>query len=358
MRWARQGREAAKRTLDAPKHSGKIDVRSGAFGVTPEREMAGERPRRHHYLPRFYLAGFTDSGQRDGRLHVISLQDGHRLIGTPESVGHQRDFYRLDGVEDGAFELEHAFAEIEGGAATAIRSTINNRQLPADDELFSYLINFVALMAARVPQTRENFARPLRRVWEMLLEIELSSRERFEALVQQARAAGEQIPDVDYKHLRQSFREGRIVLEVSQAQHIQTLLHAAETLVPLLAARHWRLLFATGAEFITSDHPVALTWTVPRPPSFYGPGFGIAGTDVTLPLTKSIALLGRLEPQQHDTIELDQRGVASLNSRTGMYAGRIVISGNPDHVWERADHTIGNADQLVEAIRREPRRPD
>jgi hypothetical protein len=320
--------------------------------------MAGERPRRHHYLPQFYLAGFTDSGQRDGRLHVTSLEDGRRWIGTPPSVGHQRDFYRLDGVEGGEFELEHAFAEIEGGAATAIKATIETRQLPVDDELSSYLINFVALMAARVPQTRENFARPLKRVWQMLLEIELSSRERFEALVQQARAAGEQIPEVDYEHLRQSFREGRIVLEVSQAEHIQTLLNAAETLVPLLAARHWTLLFATGAEFITSDHPVALTWTVPRPPSFYGPGFGIAGTDVTFPLTKSIALLGRLAPQADDAIELDQRGVASLNSRTGMYARRIIVSGNPDHVWERDDQTIGNIDELVEAIRREPRRPE
>ncbi len=320
--------------------------------------MPPNQPRRHHYLPQSYLAGFTDSGTREGRLYVLSYEDGRRWEGTPDKIGHQRDFYRLDGVEgEDAFALERAFNDIEDPAAAAIRHIAETGRLPEDDEQFSYLINFIALMSARVPQTRANVARPLKRMWEMLLQIELSSRERFEAIVEHARRAGEQIPSVDYEDVKRAFEQEKVILEVSQAQHLDTLLNIADTLVPLLGMRHWVLMRATGAEFFVSDHPVSLVWTVPRPPSIYGPGFGIQGTDVTFPLTKTIALLGRLEPQERDSIALDLRGVASINSRTGMYAGRFVCSSNGEFVWETAANAIAGADELIQQIREHPRQP-
>jgi hypothetical protein len=57
-------------------------------GVTPRQAndtvcamattKATPTPRRHHFLPQFYLAGFTPSGRRDDELWALSLKDGRR----------------------------------------------------------------------------------------------------------------------------------------------------------------------------------------------------------------------------------------------------------------------------------------
>ena len=160
-----------------------------------------------------------------------------------------------------------------------------------------------------------------------MLQIELSSRAQFEAVVADARKAGHNIPDIDYEEVTRSFEQDKFKIEVSQGRHLQTLVQIAETILPLLASRYWAVLRATDGEFVVSDHPVSLVWTVPRAPSFYSPGFGMAGTDVTVPLTKTVALLGRLEDTMDDsTPTLDRRGVASINTRTIMYASRIICS--------------------------------
>ena len=80
-------------------------------------------PRRHHYLPQFYLSGFTTTGELDGQLRLIGLKDGKRWGGTPNTVGHQRDFYRVEGVPGiEPNDLERGFADLESRAANVIRS--------------------------------------------------------------------------------------------------------------------------------------------------------------------------------------------------------------------------------------------
>ena len=71
--------------------------------------------RRHHFLPQFDLRGFTATGSSDGALHLLRPSDGHEWRGTPDSVGHQRDFYRIDGVPGvEPNQLERNFAVMEG----------------------------------------------------------------------------------------------------------------------------------------------------------------------------------------------------------------------------------------------------
>jgi len=137
-------------------------------------------PRRHHYLPQFYLSGFTTTGESDGQLWLIGLKDGKRWGGKPDTVGHQRDFYRVEGVPGvEANELERRFADFEGRAANVIRSISATGQLPDDSDDFSFLINLVALMLARVPRTRDVFSKPLLEISEMLAQMIASDEKRF-----------------------------------------------------------------------------------------------------------------------------------------------------------------------------------
>ena len=61
-------------------------------------------PRKHHYVPQTYLAGFTDSGENDGRLYVLDKDDGRQWPSNPGDTGCERDFYMLE-VEEKEEEL-------------------------------------------------------------------------------------------------------------------------------------------------------------------------------------------------------------------------------------------------------------
>jgi Protein of unknown function (DUF4238) len=73
-----------------------LGVVLGAESVLPD-------PRRHHYVPKFLLAGFTLSGSPDDGLWAHSVtepRDPHRA--TPSAAGFERDFYRVGAGDDPA----------------------------------------------------------------------------------------------------------------------------------------------------------------------------------------------------------------------------------------------------------------
>ena len=77
-------------------------------------------PRQHHLVPAFYLAGFTDSGTVEGRLHVFDyLRDLH-YSGSPRSVGRERDFFRIYEPGHDSYNVERELARVEAEYATVL----------------------------------------------------------------------------------------------------------------------------------------------------------------------------------------------------------------------------------------------
>lgn len=54
-------------------------------------------PKRHHYLPRFYLDRFTDRG----RLYLFDREEAEHRIQTPKNTAVQTHFYTAD-MPDGS----------------------------------------------------------------------------------------------------------------------------------------------------------------------------------------------------------------------------------------------------------------
>lgn len=70
-------------------------------------------PKHHHYVPRFYLSRFAD---KKGKLWVLDKQTDKVFASTPDKIGGQKQFYRLDELaEDGIdpLEMEKQFADLE-----------------------------------------------------------------------------------------------------------------------------------------------------------------------------------------------------------------------------------------------------
>src|SRR5205807_2830981 len=117
----------------------------------PNRE--GAEPRRHHFVPKCWLAGFTESGENDGRLWVTDLSRQKQWATTPENAGHIRDFYRLSEPTPDPVVVEKFFSELESQVAPIIKKLDRDLRVPNQDELDA-LLNFIAFQWVRVPRFR------------------------------------------------------------------------------------------------------------------------------------------------------------------------------------------------------------
>jgi hypothetical protein len=95
----------------------------------PRKTLVTNQPRKHHYVPKFYLAGFTASGSKDDYLYVLDQTVPKKFRSKPSELAHQRDFYVIEtDDEQERIAIEKLFGEIEDMAAPVIKQiTINNR---------------------------------------------------------------------------------------------------------------------------------------------------------------------------------------------------------------------------------------
>ncbi|WP_181157129.1 DUF4238 domain-containing protein [Paraburkholderia sp. BL21I4N1] len=106
------------------------------------------RPRRHHFVPRFYLEGFCAD---DARVVAVydRLRNAYRAQ-RPTEVAHRRDYYAYEDDQGNlVFDIEIGLGEVETAASAAILKLDNEEQLTADDKLV--LATYVAFQFTRTP---------------------------------------------------------------------------------------------------------------------------------------------------------------------------------------------------------------
>ena len=105
-----------------------------------------KQPRKHHYVPRFYLAGVTDNSRPDGRLYVLDKASGKQWPRSPKGTAHQRDFHLVNlgpGVDP--MGVEKKLAHMEGQQSAVLKRILEEEALPPDDdEAVGDLMAFVA----------------------------------------------------------------------------------------------------------------------------------------------------------------------------------------------------------------------
>lgn len=114
-------------------------------------------PRKHHYIPQFYSACFTDSGLPNGKFYVFDKKHKRQWTSTPANTGHKRDYHSVDlGANVDPMGAEKKLAVFEGRQNAVLRGVRDARSLRhLDNDQFAELMGFVALMIARVPAVRE-----------------------------------------------------------------------------------------------------------------------------------------------------------------------------------------------------------
>jgi len=102
-------------------------------------------------VPQCWLAGFTDTGMKEGSIFVTDFKRGKQWRTTPDGCGHIRDYYRIPGPDP--VMVEKTLSKIEGLAGPVFRQMFEDRRGPVVEE-WDNLFDHIAVQYSRVPAFR------------------------------------------------------------------------------------------------------------------------------------------------------------------------------------------------------------
>jgi hypothetical protein len=273
------------------------------------KEAKAAAPRKHHYVPQFYLRGFV--GEKD-QLFVIDRPSERTFRTPPKNVAAERDFNRveIEGMDPDA--VEKALAEFEGKVAPALERIKEAKSLANKDDRDA-LMNLISALTIRNPRIRSTINDFIGELAQKAMESGLATEERWNSQVAQMKKA--EGANVSYADMKKMVEERRHKIEVAKEFNVAVELDQHDGLVQHLGNRKWQLIVANEGSggFVTTDVPVCIQWADGKDHGIYSPGFGVAGTEVIFPLSTKLALRGTFEGEEN-VVEGDIFTVGSINS--------------------------------------------
>jgi hypothetical protein len=284
--------------------------------------------RQHHYIPQFYLKGFTYN-RRKPKLFCFDFKTRKAFDTPPVNIAVERDFNRVDIPGHAIDALEKGFAAEETILSAALARIIEQRSI-AEPEDRSALFHLMSVLATKHPAMRENMRSFHEEISRRMLDVLVSSRDIWEHQTQKAHEAGflKDKPVLTFDAFKEFARRGDFRIEVATEAHLAREFAMRETVYPYLASRKWILVFAPpeSAGFITSDHPVSLSWSDPKMrAAVLPPGFDSEQSQVLFPISREMAMLGAFKIEEAGW-EADEDLVAKINGSTMYHATRQIYA--------------------------------
>jgi hypothetical protein len=284
---------------------------------------------RHHYVPKCYLNSFAVENPVKKKPDMLAFDAISRKCfrTSPDNVALEKDFNTIDLEGHAPDAFENALASVESDIGPALTRIIVQQSLDDENDA-AYLLNLVGLLYVRNPRFRRTKQSLYGGVLKMLIEEALSSKEKWDAYIKQARAAGQEPKDADtdYETAKQAYKPE--VLQVTIANEVQVAdeMNQFDEVLLRLFERKWTLAKAPSgsAGFVTCDHPVCLTWSEPEGKSI-APGLKLKGTEILFPLSTELVVLGAFELED-GVRDFTEDEVAAANGTIALNAHRQVYS--------------------------------
>jgi hypothetical protein len=295
--------------------------------------------RRHHFLPQCYLKGFSRPRKRGKSHHVVVFdRDGKTFTSNIINIAVKHDFNRVEIEGHAPDEFEQAMAKFEGELGPALNRILELKNLRnAEDR--AILLNLIGLIAIRNPRHREMFRDFNERVMKMVMDLATTTKERWEGQMRQARESGylKDTKNISYEEIRDFVNKNEYRVDLHTEFHVASEMKGFDAILPTLFKRK-RVSFTPpdgSSGFITSDHPVCLMFSDPdMRGKFYGPGHGLAGTEIIFPIGKRLAVVGAFELKEAE-LPLTEDGVAGINGALVAYAERQIYAHDVDFTYSR-----------------------
>lgn len=221
-------------------------------------------PKRHHYLPACYLAGFTAARHRDSPFAVYDRDKDEFRTQTPDGSAFQRFYYArtaADGTRD--LSIERFFSQLEGGAKPIVDALERGSAVEPHER--QTLALFIAFLHTRVPK----FDRRLNEIGNVMDRVLRGDNLRATS------------PDDISSRSPDNERETTLDMMLKMASDLRE--HFCQF--------NWHIAHAeANSDFVTTDAPVVVL----PPPDWNrlrGYGFATPGASTVVPLTARCALL-------------------------------------------------------------------
>lgn len=276
-------------------------------------------PRKHHYLPQFYLEGFKILPQNGKKAHIWQIEKGgeqRHYSPAIKDTGCIRDYHSLDHNEQESDHktIESLLSHIEGKQANLVHSISISKNI--DTSQIEELAEFISLLRYRVPVFASHVETSHRKIVLDTFKI-----------MYQAGKFGAQPPGIQ-EMFEANGIDNTFNINISNWKIIQKMIEvglSSESIYPL-SQLNYQIYYAEKPDsFITSDNPVSLHHPNYDEIKPYGVGLSIKGIEVTLPLCSNtlIAAGFHLEPGSYLA---DHAQVIEFNRRTIIMSGNYIFS--------------------------------
>lgn len=276
-------------------------------------------PRKHHYLPQFYLEGFKVDPQKGKKPHIWQIEksdDQTRYCPAIEDTGCIRDFHTLDFTDEEPDHksVEALLSKLESEQSALVRAIRETKRIETSQ--IGPLSAFISLMRYRVPSFAGHVETSLRSVVLDTFKI------RYHA-----GQFGSPPPELqkmfDSKGIDESLQ-----ISISNWKILSHMFEVglAPESIGLLAEYNYHVYSAEETTFfVTSDNPIALyhpNYEKIRP---YGVGLAMKGVEVTFPLTSDTLILAGHDLKPGASIVSAQE-VKEFNRRTITMSERYIFA--------------------------------
>jgi hypothetical protein len=96
------------------------------------REMEN-RPKKHHYVPNFYLKGFTKQNKPSDKLYVFDRSRKTKWVSSPENSALESGFYAIDKSATGdEMAIEKQFSKHETDWGVVLKDLLERKTFAPD----------------------------------------------------------------------------------------------------------------------------------------------------------------------------------------------------------------------------------
>ncbi|MBI5149263.1 MAG: DUF4238 domain-containing protein [Candidatus Omnitrophica bacterium] len=296
--------------------------------------MKEQKPKkRHHYIPVFYLNGFTD---KNGCLYVYDKDTKPVFESSPEGIAYENHYFSFmtpHGERDSE-TVENAIMLWEGEFARIVKKIHDHEDLTDDDYMvFSF---FVASMMIRVPNMRDNIRKATGETIKRMNVFMSSHKENFGRMIKKYESnTGRQI-GMDVEELRQWMNNpDNYDMTVDKEYATGMALCLLEDLAKGFLNMKWAFLKATDDyKYVTGDNPLRYIDPTHNPRSFYGVGLANENIEVSLPLSKEICAFGSWKYREGH-IQANSQHVKHLNKMTVSASVKFVFADTKSEIIDQ-----------------------
>ena len=275
-------------------------------------------PKRHHYLPQFYLKNFC----KNDFLWIYDRDNNEYRQQTPINTAVKKKYYTAIGPDGKSHnEIESVLANIEDKTKHIIEKI--NRKYSIDLEDKCILAIFMAFLYVRVPEFEMEINELTEKFLKRYNKLVIPNEKQAEIVIKQFAKTKDQ-ENLSPKKMLNFVRNENYRIKVPRQHSLRTMYFLAREFPLIFIQMDWQFWYSSkNSSFITSDNPFVVT----RPQNYNGPyGIGTKGAKKLVPLNQKVCLVMCDKGESVINRQVSSKDVRSVNGLIALECNRFLIS--------------------------------